>query len=211
MRNMFKKIKRLHDILYVASALITVSLFVASAFLFDVSPWGSNLLLGVAASFLASILFSVFSESTMKKYVIMSAETKAKKETTYLYMESIDLGRLEAKDAYKTQNYERTLSWIGYFYEKILSTSCSFANIQEYEGRLKKDSKVNSFISNANKLYGEYLEIHKRLQESEDKEAIAEEALRNMEKCYVLYGDMILSALHDSTELEAANNKYYFE
>ena len=40
---------------------------------------------------------------------------------------------------------------------------------------------------------------------------IAEEALRNMEKCYVLYGSMIQSALHDATEIEMINNKYYFD
>ena len=46
---------------------------------------------------------------------------------------------------------------------------------------------------------------------AEDKKAIAEEVLRNMEKCYALYSDMILSALHDATEIEMINNKYYFE
>ena len=208
---MFNKIKRLYSVLYVVSTLITVFLFVVSAILFEQYPWVSNLLMGIGASFLASILFATFSETTRKKYVILSAEAKAKKETTYLYMKGIDLGWLEAKEAYESHNYERALSWIGYFYEKILSTSHSFEGIQQYEGKLKKDVKVNSFISEVEKLHSEFLEIEEHFHDSEDKKAIAEEALRNMGKCYVLYGSMIQSALHDATEIEMINNKYYFD
>lgn len=200
--------------MYVISGLITVFMFTASGILFDAYPWLSNLLMGIGASFLASILFAVFSEATRKKYVILSAESKAKKEITYLYMKNIDLGRLEAKKAYDAQKYKRTLSWIGYFYEKVLSTSRSFEGIQRYEDRLKKDKIVNSFISESNKMFEEYLEIKEHLHDAHDaegKKAIAEEALKNMEKCYTLYGDMILSALHDAAEIEMINNKYYFE
>ncbi len=211
MRIMFKTIKRLHRTLYVASALITVSVFVASAFLFVEYPWVSNLLMGIGASFLASILFAVFSESTRKKYVILSAESKAKKETAVMYDKGILIGRREAMEEYKAGHYERAINWVGYFYEKISSTCAAFEGVQRYEGRLQQDKNINSFIAKSNKLYEEYLEIKEHLQEAEDKKAIAEEVLRNMEKCYALYSDMILSALHDATEIEMINNKYYFE
>ena len=211
MRYMFEKIKKLHRAIYMVSAFITVFMFAVSAILFDAYPWASNLLMGIGASFLASILFAAFFEATRKMYVVLSAESKVKKETIYLYMENIDLGRLEAKEAYKSQNYEKTLSWVGYFYEKILSTSLAFENVQKIEGWLKKDTKVNSFIFEVNKLHSEFLSIAEHLQDVENKEIIAEEALRNMEKCYALYGNMILSALHDVTEVEMINNKYHFE
>ena len=211
MRIMFKKIKRLHSTLYVVSALITVSVFVASAFLFNVYPWVSNLLMGIGASFLASILFTVFSESTRKKYVILAAESKTKKETAFMYDKGILVGRREAMKEYKAGHYERAINWVGYFYEKICSTGAAFEGIQRYEGRLKKDEKVNSFISVANEMYGEYLSIRGRFQNAEDKKSIAEETLMNMDKCYDLYSEMILSALHDATEIEMINNKYYFE
>ena len=208
---MFKKIKRLHSTLYVVSALITISVFVVSAFLFNAYPWVSNLLMGIGASFLASILFAVFSESTRKKYVILSAENKAKKETAFMYDEGILLGRRKAMEEYKAGQYERATNWGEYFYEKIHSTRAAFEGVQRYEGRLKRDKNVNFFISESDKLYEEYLEITEHLQVAEDKKAIAKEVLSNMGKCYALYSDMILSALHDATEIEMINNKYYFE
>ena len=211
MRIMFKKIKRLHSTLYVVSALITVSVFVASAFLFNAYPWVSNLLMGIGASFLASILFAVFSESTRKKYVILTAESKAKKETAFMYDKGILFGRREAVEEYNAGQYEQVINWAGYFYEKICSTCTAFEGVQRYEGRLKKDEAVSSFISNVNKMHEEYLSIRVRFQNAEDKKSIAEETLKNIDKCYDLYSEMMLSALHDATEIEMINNKYYFE
>ena len=208
---MFNKIRILRRVLYAMSTLITVSLFVASAIIFEQYPWVSNLLLGIGASFLASILFAVFSETTRKKYVVLSVESKVKSEIAYLYVKGIDLGRLEAKKAYETNNYERMLRWIAYFYEKILSTSRSFENAQKYEGRMRKDKKVNCFISEVNKMHEEFLSIEEQSRESKDEKSLAEQALKNMEKCYILYEDIIQDALHDATEIEIINNKYYFE
>lgn len=211
MRIMFKKIKRLYSTLYAVSALITVSVFVASAFLYNAHPWTSNLLMGIGASFLASLLFAVFSESTRKKYVILSAESKAKKETAFMYDKCILLGHREAMKEYKAGQYEQAINWIGYFYEKIHSTCSAFMSVQSYEGRLKRDKNANSFISESSKLFEQYLEIKEHLQDAENKKATTEAALRNMEKCYTLYCDMLLSTLHDATEIEMINNKYHFE
>ena len=207
---MYKKIKQLRKHIIVASAILTVSAFGFSGLVFNKYLWLSNLLMGIGASFLASILFAVFSDATRKKYTIFSAEARAKKEAAFLYDSGILCGHAEMNRAYEARDFESVVNWGVYFYEKMLSTCRCFEGIQHHEGKLKKDADVASFISSAYAKYNEYLTLREKYHlPDSNRQVIAKAVLENINTCFEIYGKIQSSALHDSYELELANDRYH--
>lgn len=212
---MYKKIKFCRISIQIIFALVTILAFLLSwlsyKFHYD---WITNLLLGIGASFLASIMFSIFSETTKKKYLHFYDENKRKQEIVFSYYKNIDLGRCEATEAFKTDNFVRTINWVGYFYEKVCSVCRQLENAQKYEKKLKNDEATNKFIHSIHDKHEEYIKLLNTKNTTSFDEnglkSIALQFLNNMEESYFLYDEIYYSVLHNASELELVKNTYKY-
>lgn len=209
---MYKRIQKLRRFLTLVFSIVSIIAFYFSWRLSLQENnknllWISNLLMGVGASFLASILYTIFNESTKRKYQSFVDESKSKREIVFAYYKNIDMGYSESEETFKEADYNRTFRWGLYFYEKINTVCHTLQTIQQYEHKLVNDNDTDSFISKAQEKYSEFLNIIKSKEENCSKE-IAEKIIINLKETYELYCEIYGSVLHNATELEIINDKY---
>lgn len=199
---MYKKLQNRHIILIISFSLASVSSFLLSWLLFSInsgefSIWLSNLLMGIGASFLASIFYSIFSGSLRKKYNRLKKEKKIKEDVIFTQYKGIDLGYQNAKEAFDCNDIKELVNWSYYFYEKIESICLMLKNAQTIELKLKKDIKTNEFISSAKEAHDEFLTIiGSNSNEKTYSDKTAHEIANNVEKCYDSYNKLYKSILY---------------
>lgn len=193
---------------YVFFAIAAVMFFL-SFVLRDIYAWWSNLLMGIGASCLASVMFAIVTRFP-NKYRKLKEDTDEKYALIHGYLEAIDLARQNFNDYLKAGDYMRALGYIEYMHEKCGSLCIQFTNTQDYQNMLQKDKTVDNyrieFKATEKQYYLLYSEIKTNQQAFDDNNPKRDEFIRRMkeviERFYDNYNKLYLIQLEEASEIE---------
>lgn len=144
MKNIFRTFQRRKTLLIAGYFIVSAILFLVSFLLERTSSWLSNLMMGIGASCLASVLYS-FITSIPDRYRFLFEQSNAKGSIIRSRYEAIDNGCYMFYVCCDNRDYEGALRRIGYIREKCQSLCNELRNVQEYEKLFIGDTSVEHY------------------------------------------------------------------
>ena len=209
MKNIYRNFQRQKTVVNCAFFAAAVIMFLFSFVIRDLHAWWSNLLMGIGASCLASVMFAIVT-SFPDKYRRLKEDTDEKRAIIHSRWEAIDLARLNFKDYLEAGNYERALGYVGYMHEKCGVLCSQFDDAQGYQHMLQKDKTIDDYrieFEAAEKQYHLlYSEIETERQPFSDNNPKREEFIRRMievmARFYDNYDKIYGIQLKEASEIE---------
>ena len=217
MKNIYRDFQRRKAFISHGFLILAIVLFAASYLLRFTDEWLCNLLMGIGASCLASVLYS-FVTSIPEHYRFLKKENDEKRAIIHGRWEAIDLARRMFHDCCKAGDYEGALRRINYLREKCGSLCDEFRDVQQNEKMLIDDASVQAYCDEFEKAQLEYLILCANIEADEEpldptNENFTEYLNRmkaSVKRFFANYESIYAAQLHEAVDIERIkiDNRY---
>lgn len=218
MKNIYRNFQRRKAFITHGFFILALLLFVVSYILYSKeNEWLSNLLMGIGASCLASVLYS-FVTSIPDHYRFLKKENDEKRAIIHGRWESIDLARRMFYDCCQEGDYEGALRRINYMREKCGSLCNEFCDVQQNEKMLISDESIQAYCDEFEKAQLEFIILCTNI-ESDDEPlnssnenfgGYLERMKASVQRFYSNYESIYSTQLHEAADIERIkiDNRY---
>ena len=216
-KNVFRTFQRRKSLIIAGYFIISAFLFLLSFLTAETNAWLSNLMMGIGASCLASVLYS-FITSIPNRYRFLFEQCNAKRTIIQGRYEAIDNGCYMFYVCCDTKDYEGALRRIGYIREKCQSLCDELRNAQEYEKLFIDDASVEYYYKEYEAAQLEHCILAAEIEADEEplnvNNSSIQEYLERMKVVVKRYKDnynrLYSQQLREATEIERIkiHNRY---